>query len=246
MVPTPRIVLVGTSHPGNIGSAARAMKTMGLDRLVLVAPEKYPHVEASALAAGADDVLDAATVVPDLRTALADCSLVIGTSARRRGVPMPELSPREAAAELVRAQAEGGAAALVFGRERTGLENEELQLCHASVTIPANPAYSSLNLGAAVQVLAYEVRLALLAHGAVPAAEAVAPVEPPASHADLERFFAHFAEFMDEADFHKGRDPAVIGQRMRRLFLRARPDERELRILRGLFSDVQRLLRLRS
>jgi tRNA (cytidine32/uridine32-2'-O)-methyltransferase len=243
---TPRIVLVGTSHPGNIGSAARAMKTMGLDRLVLVAPEKYPHAEASALAAGADDVLDAATVVPDLRTALADCTLVIGTSARRRGVPMPELSPREAAAALVQAHAGGGTAALVFGRERTGLENEELQLCHASVTIPANPAYSSLNLGAAVQVLAYELRLALLEHGAVDTAEAAPAADPPASHADLERFFAHLGEFMDEVDFHKGRDPAVIGQRMRRLFLRARPDERELRILRGLLSDVQRLLRLRS
>jgi tRNA (cytidine32/uridine32-2'-O)-methyltransferase len=248
--PTPgtlRIVLVGTQHPGNIGSSARAMKTMGLDRLVLVAPEKFPHAEADALAAGADDVLAAAQVVPTLAEALADCTLVIGTSARRRGVPMPELSPRAAAAELVRAQATGSQVALVFGRERTGLENEELQLCHASVCIPANPGYSSLNLAAAVQVLAYEIRFAMLEGTPSPAAAPAFPDgEPPASHADLERFFAHLAELMDEADFHKGRDPAVIGARMRRLFLRAQPDLRELRILRGLFSDIQRLLRLRS
>jgi tRNA (cytidine32/uridine32-2'-O)-methyltransferase len=245
----PRIVLVGTQHPGNIGSAARAMKTMGLDQLVLVAPERFPHPEAEALAAGADDVLAAARIVPDLATALADCTLVIGTSARRRGVPMPELAPREAAAQLVQAHAHGGGrAALVFGRERTGLENEELQLCHASVLIPANPAYSSLNLAAAVQVLAYEVRLAMLAQAGEGAAREGGPAADagPADHADMERFFAHLAEFMDQIDFHKGRDPAVIGQRMRRLFLRAQPDMRELRILRGLFSDVQRLLRLGS
>jgi tRNA (cytidine32/uridine32-2'-O)-methyltransferase len=250
---TPRIVLVGTQHPGNIGSAARAMKTMGLSQLVLVAPMRFPHAEADALAAGADDVLEAAQLRPDLAAAIADCTLVIGTSARRRGIPLPELSPREAAQQLVRAQAAGGTAALVFGRERTGLENEELQRCHASVSIPANPEYSSLNLAAAVQVLAYEIRLAQLAPDPLrphaPIAAAVADPEndhAPATQADLERFFGHFAELLDEIDFHKGRDPAVVGQRMRRLFLRAQPDPRELRILRGVFSDVQRLLRLRG
>jgi tRNA (cytidine32/uridine32-2'-O)-methyltransferase len=242
----PRIVLVGTQHPGNIGSAARAMKTMGLSRLVLVAPEKFPHPEASALAAGADDVLAAAEVHADLATALADCTWVIGTSARRRGVPLPERSPRAAAGELVQAQAAGGECALVFGRERTGLENEELQLCHATVAIPANPDYSSLNLGAAVQVLAYEWRLAWLEGRPVAPAPEAGPVEPPATHAEMELFFGHFAQLLDEIDFHKGRDPAVVGQRLRRLFLRARPDGKELRILRGVFSDVQRLLRLRS
>jgi tRNA (cytidine32/uridine32-2'-O)-methyltransferase len=249
---SPRIVLVGTQHPGNIGSAARAMKTMGLDQLVLVAPQRFPHAEADALAAGADDVLLAAQLRPDLASAIADCTLVIGTSARRRGIPLPELSPREAAQQLVRAQAAGGTSALVFGRERTGLENEELQRCHATVSIPANPEYSSLNLAAAVQVLAYEIRLAQLAPDPLrPHSPATVPADPendhaPATQADLERFFAHFAELLDEIDFHKGRDPAVVGHRMRRLFLRAQPDPRELRILRGVFSDVQRLLRLRT
>lgn len=251
---SPRIVLVGTQHPGNIGSAARAMKTMGLEQLVLVAPQRFPHAEADALAAGADDVLAAAQLRPDLAAAIADCTLVIGTSARRRGIPLPGLTPREAALQLVRAQAAGGTSALVFGRERTGLENEELQRCHATVAIPANPEYSSLNLAAAVQVLAYEIRLAQLSPDPLrPRPQAVeAPGEfpgedhAPATQADLERFFAHFGELMDEIDFHKGRDPAVVGQRMRRLFLRAQPDPRELRILRGVFSDVQRLLRLRG
>ncbi|MGH8028460.1 MAG: RNA methyltransferase [Arenimonas sp.] len=242
----PRIVLVGTSHPGNIGSAARAMKTMGLERLVLVTPENFPHPEAFALSAGANDVLDAAQLCPDLAAALADCTLVIGTSARRRGVPLPELSPREAAAQLARAHANGERCALVFGRERTGLENEELMLCHATVAIPANPHYSSLNLGAAVQVLAYEWRLAWLEVDAQGAAPEPPDGEPTATHAEMELFHAHFGELMDAIDFHKGRDPAIVGQRLRRLFAKARPDQREVRILRGLFSDVQRLLRLRS
>jgi tRNA (cytidine32/uridine32-2'-O)-methyltransferase len=241
----PRFVLVGTSHPGNIGSAARAMKTMGFDRLVLVAPERFPHPEADALAAGADDVLAAARVCADLPEALAGCRFVIGTSARRRGVPLPEMSPREAAATLATALAAGDDVALVFGRERTGLENEELMLCQASVAIPANPDYSSLNLAAAVQVLAYELRLATLAQ-APAAADPDPDAEPAATHEDMERFYAHLAQLLDEIDFHKGRDPAVISQRMRRLFGRARPEPRELRILRGIFSDVQRLLRLRS
>jgi tRNA (cytidine32/uridine32-2'-O)-methyltransferase len=238
----PRFVLVGTSHPGNIGSAARAMKTMGFDRLVLVAPERFPHAEADALAAGAGDVLTAADVRIDLRDALADCRLVIGTSARRRGVPMPELSPREAAAQLMRACAAGDDVAIVFGRERTGLENEELQLCHAAIHIPANPDYSSLNLAAAVQIVAYEWRLAGL-DAAPPSPTPVADAEPPATHAELESFFAHLFELLDQVEFHKGKDPAIVSQRLRRLFLRAQPDARELRILRGIFSDTQRLLR---
>ena len=164
-----RIVLVGTQHPGNIGSAARAMKTMGLSALHLVAPERFPDPEAVALAAGADDLLAAAPVHADLDAALAGCTFVLGTSARRRHVPLPELSPRDAARQLVEAAARGPVA-LLFGRERTGLENGELQRCHASVGIPTNPEFSSLNLAAAVQVLCYELRLALLetSGGALP------------------------------------------------------------------------------
>lgn len=234
-----RIVLVGTQHPGNIGSAARAMKTMGLQRLALVAPERFPHAEATALAAGASDLLDRAEVHPSLGRALAGCRLVVATTARRRSVPMPEWSPREAAQRLLDAQRDGPVA-LVFGRERIGLENEELQLCQAAVCIPANPDYSSLNLAAAVQVMAYELRVAALAQVPAPA---VAAAALPAPHEQQEAFFAHLAEFLREIDFHKGKTPDIVLQRLRRLFQRARPDPRELRILRGVLSDTQRLLR---
>ena len=236
-----RVVLVGTQHPGNIGSAARAMKTMGLERLALVAPERFPDPQAYALAAGAADLIDRAEIFPTLAAAVADCRTVIATTARQRSVPMPELSPREGARQA-REAAALGPAALVFGRERTGLENEELQLCHAAIHIPANPDYSSLNLAAAVQIVSYEWRLAGL-EAAPPAPALPADTEPPATHAELESYFSHLFELLDEVDFHKGKDPAMVTQRLRRLFLRAQPDARELRILRGIFSDTQRLLR---
>lgn len=237
-----RIVLVGTQHPGNIGSAARAMKTMGLSRLVLVAPEKAPNHESAALAAGADDVLAAAVVYPTLAEALTDCRLVLGCTARNRRVQLEQYDPREAAGRML-AEAGGGAeVALVFGRERTGLENEELQLCHAAVHIPANPGYSSLNLAAAVQVLAYELRMAALA--AAPAAPAPARSDPPASHAQLEGFFSQLGETLDAIDFHKGRAPESALRKLRRLFLRADLDEREVRLLRGILADAERMAML--
>lgn len=240
---SPRVVLVGTQHPGNIGSAARAMKTMGLGRLMLVAPERFPDREAYALSAGANDVLDRAEVHATLADALADCRLVIATTARQRTVPMPELGPREGARRVVEAQA-SGQVALVFGRERTGLENEELQLCHAAICIQANPDYSSLNLAAAVQVVAYEWRMAMLALAGPPPAPTADPDDLPADHAQMESFFSHLGAFLDDIDFHKGKAPDMVTQRLRRLFLRARPDPRELRILRGILSDTQRLLQV--
>ena len=245
MINSLRIVLVGTQHPGNIGSAARAMKTMGLQRLLLVAPQRYPHAEAYALAAGANDVLDSAEIHPTLASALGDCRLVIATSARRRTVPMPELSPREGAQRILEGQARGQVA-LVFGRERTGLENEELQLCHAAICIAANPEYSSLNLAAAVQVLTYELRMAALAKEPAAPPPVADPDDLPASHAEMEGFFAHLGGLLDDIEFHKGKAPEMVTQRLRRLFLRAEPDPRELRILRGIFSDTQRLLRARG
>ena len=235
-----RVVLVGTQHPGNIGSAARAMKTMGLGHLALVAPQQFPDPQAYALAAGAADLIDQATIHASLAEAVADCRTVIATTARQRTVPMPGLSPREGAAKAREASALGPVA-LVFGRERTGLENEELQLCHAAIHIPANPEYSSLNLAAAVQIVAYEWRLATL-EGAPPPTPP-ADAEPPATHAEMEGWFGHLFGLLDEVDFHKGKDPAIVVQRLRRLYLRAQPDARELRILRGILSDVQRLLR---
>ena len=239
---TPRIVLVGTQHPGNIGSAARAMKTMGLGDLALVAPEQFPDPQAFALAAGAADLIESAKVYATLAEAVADCRTVIATTARQRSVPMPEFDPREGARRVREAQHKGPLA-LVFGRERTGLENSELQLCHGAICIPANPEYSSLNLAQAVQVVCYEWRMA----GPAPAPAAPgADEELPATHEQMEAFFTHLFQLLDDVDFHKGKDPAVVTQRLRRLFLRARPDARELRILRGMFSDTQRLLRAKT
>lgn len=244
-----RIVLVGTQHPGNIGSAARAMKTMGLGELHLVRPHKFPHPEANALAAGAADLLDQAVLHECLADAVADCHFVIGTSSRRREVPLPEFMPREAAARLLQA-GQTGKVALIFGCERTGLENEDLQRCHATVCIPANPDYASLNLAAAVQVLAYEYRVAQLA--SVSTSEPTSPAAPvlpdadaePATQDDMERFFGHLSELMEQVDFHKGRAPEMVTSRLRRLYLRASMDKREIKILRGLFSDTQRMLKL--
>lgn len=250
IAPTPayveriRIVLVGTQHPGNIGAAARAMKTMGLQRLVLVAPMRFPHADAEAMAAGADDVLAAAERHDTLADAIADCRLVLGCTARSRRVALDELSPREAAQRL-RAAAIEAPAALVFGRERTGLSNEELQLCHAAVHIPANPDYSSLNIAAAVQVLSYELRLALLEASTDDADEGgAARRELPASHAELEGFFAQLADTLDAIDFHKGRAPESAMRKLRRIFLRSDLDAREVRLLRGVLADAQRMARL--
>jgi tRNA (cytidine32/uridine32-2'-O)-methyltransferase len=216
---------------------------MGLSRLVLVAPERFPHIEAHTLAAGADDVLAAAPVLATLAEAIADCRLVLGCTARSRRVALEEHLPR-AAASLVTAQAGGGAeVALVFGRERTGLTNDELQLCHAAVHIPANPEYSSLNLAAAVQVLAYELRMAML-EAVETRGVAASTAGEPASHAQMEGFFAQLADTLDAIDFHKGRAPESAMRKLRRLFLRTALDVREVRLLRGILADAQRMARL--
>jgi tRNA (cytidine32/uridine32-2'-O)-methyltransferase len=235
-----RFVLVRTSHPGNIGAAARAIRTMGLARLSLVAPHAFPHAEATALAAGADDVLANAAIAPDLPAAIADCELVIGATARRRDVPMEEIDPREAAARVLAAAHADREVALVFGNERTGLENDEIKLCHATVLIPSDPAFASLNLAQAVQVLAYEVRMAALAGASpLPAQKG----DHPASSAELEAFFEHLERTLEAIDFHKGRSPTTIMLRLRRLYLRAMPDQRELRILHGILTDTERAAR---
>ncbi|HET7127141.1 MAG TPA: RNA methyltransferase [Lysobacter sp.] len=243
-----RMVLVGTQHPGNIGSAARALKTMGLSRLVLVAPERFPHAEAEALAAGAGDVLASARVLADPAEAVADCRLVLGCTARDRRIALPMLSPREAAARAAATARAGGEVALLFGRERTGLDNAELQLCHAAVHIAANPDYSSLNLAAAVQVLAYELRLALLDSSSTgeDGAEGEGPGEPSATHAQLEGLFAQLGDTLDAIDFHKGRAPESAMRKLRRLFLRADLNDREVRLLRGVLADAQRMARIAS
>lgn len=236
-----RIVLVGTQHPGNIGSAARAMKTMGLRRLLLVAPETLPNAESHALAAGADDVLAAAELHDDLAAALAGCHRVLGCTARSRRVALPERTPREAAVALAE-ELSTGDIALVFGRERTGLTNDELHLCHEAIHIPANPDYSSLNLAMAVQVVAYETRMALLERSVHDGP--ADPRDPPATHEQLESFYAQLGDTLDAIDFHKGRTPDSAMRKLRRIFNRASLDERDVRILRGVLADAQRMARL--
>jgi tRNA (cytidine32/uridine32-2'-O)-methyltransferase len=240
----PSIVLVGTSHPGNIGASARAMKTMGLSQLRLAAPECDPFAdEAVAMAVGADDLIGAASRHDDLAAALADCRLVLGCTARRRHVQLTELTPREAAERAVAAAVEGPVA-IVFGRERTGLSNDELQRCHFAVHIPTHPEFSSLNVAAAVQVLAYEVRLAMLAGQPRQASGRPPSDEAPADQAQLEQFFGHLDQALVDIEFHKGRAADTVMRRLRRLFMRAQPDARELRILRGILAEAQRMARL--
>jgi len=238
-----RVVLVGPQHPGNIGSAARAMKTMGLNQLRLVAPERYPHLDATTMAVGADDVLDAAIVLPELAEAVADCGLVLGCTARSRYVNLPGYDPAQAARKLID-QAERTPVALVFGRERTGLSNEELQQCHGAVHIPAVAEFSSLNLAAAVQVLSYEVRLAMLnrAEDKPLLAETEAESDDqPGLHQELEQMFVHLEKTLHAIDFYKSRPSDVVMQRLRRLFLRAQPTRRELRIVHGILADADRM-----
>lgn len=232
-----RIVLVGCTHPGNIGACARAMKTMGLSRLILVSPERFPHDEATARAAGATDLLASATVCESLDAALAGCRLVIGASARRRSLSVPLLEPRACAHQALQAAADGPVA-LVFGREHSGLTNAELTRCHHLVQIPANPDYASLNLAAAVQVLAYELRLAACAGAAQDGAEPDAAVPVPAE--DMERFYAHLQLTLEQIGFLDAENPRIMMPRLRRLFNRARPDQVEMNLLRGLLHAVQK------
>lgn len=234
-LPAPvRIVLLRTTDPGNIGSAARAMKTMGLSELVLVAPRRFPDEKATARASGADDLLAAARVCTTLEEALVGCRLVIGTSARLRSVAWPQLAPREAAARLLD-DARHGPVALLFGTEKSGLSNEELDRCQMLVNIPANAKYSSLNLAMAVQLLAYELRQAWLAGLATaPPAREV----PLARAEDLERFYEHLQAVLVASGFLDPTQPRQLMRRLRRLYARAQPDEQELNILRGILSAV--------
>jgi tRNA (cytidine32/uridine32-2'-O)-methyltransferase len=237
-----RIVLVNTTHPGNIGGAARAMKNMGLAELYLVQPREYPAPRAVWRAAGARDVLANATIVESVDEAIADCALVVGTSARERRIPWPLLNPRECG-EKIYSEAVTHKTALLFGREDRGLTNDELQKCHYHVHIPSNPDYSSLNLATAVQVLAYEIRMASLAdeQGNLPSLSEWD--QPPVTAGDLEFFHEHLATTMAELQFYDPENPKQLLTRMRRLFNRVRMDQMEVSILRGLLSAVQRKIK---
>ncbi|WP_024560286.1 tRNA (cytosine(32)/uridine(32)-2'-O)-methyltransferase TrmJ [Franconibacter pulveris 601] len=231
-----RIVLVETSHTGNMGSVARAMKTMGLTNLWLVNPLVKPDSQAIALAAGASDVIGNATIVDTLDEALSGCSLVVGTSARSRTLPWPMLDPRECGLKSI-SESEHAPVALVFGRERVGLTNEELQKCHYHVAIAANPEYSSLNLAMAVQVIAYEVRMAWLATQENAAAEHEETLYPLVD--DLERFYGHLEQVLLKTGFIRANHPGQVMNKLRRLFTRARPESQELNILRGILASIE-------
>lgn len=241
-----RCVLIETSLAANIGAVARAMKTMGLTRLHLVRPLQAIDAEAIARASGADDLLAAATVHADLAPALAGCRLVIGSSARLRSVQWPQVDPRGCAALLVREAADGDVA-LLFGRERSGLTNDELGCCHYLAHIPTNPAFGSLNIAAAVQVFAYELRQAVLALDAdgplEPAPEPVPePREAPLAGADeMEGFYGHLAAALVDIGYADPTRSRRLLRRLRRLFNRARPDLNELNILRGVLRAAQDL-----
>jgi TrmH family RNA methyltransferase len=230
-----RFVLVETSHPGNVGAAARAMKTMGLGRLVLVRPKGYPSAEATARASGADDILAAARVVPELDAALAGANLVLGTSARLRSMTWPQLDARGAGA-MMGVEAERGEVAVVFGRERTGLTNAELDRCHYLLHIPVSPAYPSLNLAAAVQVVAYEIRMARL--GQTGSAEYTAAT--PATAERMAGLFDHLERTLAEIGYLDPANPRYLMRRLRRLFNRARLGDEEVNILRGILSAMIR------
>lgn len=250
-----RIVLVNTSDCRNIGSAARAMKTMGLSQLVLVDPMEMPNGQAQAMAAGATDVLANAKVVSTLSEAIEDCGLVVGTSARSRTLPWPMLEPRGCGEKMV-AEANEYPVALVFGRESSGLTNDELQLCHFHVQIPANPEYSSLNLAMAVQTLSYEVRTSYLLsidnqykeHSTgngnyigkkVPSTKSEDGEVFPVTE-ETERFYQHFENTLMSTGFIVESHPGLVMTKLRRLFNRARPDVKEIKMMRGILASIER------
>lgn len=228
-----RIVLSHPSHPGNIGAAARAMKTMGITRLVLVQPKSFPDVEASTRASGAADVLENALVCSSLAEALSGTTLAFAVTARRRDLSTPIRWPRQAADEMVTGTTLGEVA-LVFGNETSGLPNEEVALCHAPVTIPTHPGYTSLNLGAAVQLLCYELRMAAETPGETPSVAGT-----PAHFEEVEGLMGHLEAAMIRSGFLDPEKPKRLMPRMRRLFARARLEKEEVAILRGVLSALE-------
>ena len=236
-----RIVLVATTHPGNIGAAARAMKNMGLRRLVLVKPKTWPALEALSMAGSALDVIDGVRVVDTLQDAIADCHLVIGTSARLRNMPVPLLDP-PACATTVLERPQMQQVAIVFGREASGLTNDELLLCHYHVHIPVNDDYPSLNLGAAVMVLCYELRKLALARRGSAVASAAAWDQEPETMDELERYLVHLDQVLARLQFHKSDGSKQLLRRLRRLYQRIQPDRMEINILRGILTATEEAL----
>lgn len=237
-----RIVLVATSHPGNIGASARAMKTMGVRQLDLVTPKSFPSAEVTALAAGADDILSRARVHEDLQSAIGDCTYVLGSSARARNISWPVITPDRAARQILELTAGGDTqVAVLFGRESAGLSNDEIELCNAVIEIPASPVFSSLNLAAAVQVICYELCKAVTED------YAEAPVEtdmvPPASAEQMKMFYEHLQQYLTEIDYFNPDKPRLLMRRLKRMFNRSRVDINEYNILRGILTAGQKAIK---
>ena len=229
-----KIVLVNTTHPGNIGAAARAMKTMGLDQLALVAPRHFPSAECTARAAGADDILARASVFAGLEEAVSDCELVFATSARTRSIAWPEVTPETAAAQI--ADHTGAGAAVLFGRESSGLSNEELETCHAMIRIPTNAEFASLNIASAVQIICYEISKQYLARETGSGDD---DAESPVTTGEMEYLYEHFEQTLIDIGYLDPEKPRRLMRRIRRLFNRARLDGNEYNILRGILTAMR-------
>lgn len=245
-----RIVMVNTTLPANIGSALRAMKTMGLSKLILVAPKTYPHPDIDALAAGATDLIEQIEIVSTLEDAIQDCHLVFGTSARSRTIPWPLLDARPAAEKSLQAVLnDQQEVAIVFGREDRGLTNEELALANYHVTIPVNTDYGVLNVAQAIQVICYELRMATLAlveqkentEATMPVTETESMQwdEPLVTHEQMQQFYPHIEKMLAEIEFMDPKNPRLLPLRLRRLFGRIQLDRMEYHLLRGIFTRVQ-------
>jgi len=223
---------VNTSHPGNIGSTARAMKTMGLSQLVLVDPLQFPHALATGLASNADDILTKARVVDTLDQALAGCGLVLGTSARVRTLSWEIVTPEQAVQQAL-THAQQSDVAIVFGREDSGLTNQELQKCHAHICIPANPVYNVLNLAQAVQIICYEFHKATLTAKPFPDVQ-----EELANHEDVQQLYIHIRKALELLGFHDPEHSKQLMPRVKRMFARIRLEKREVTILRGALKAI--------
>ena len=235
------IVLVHTTHSGNIGGVARAMKNMGLHRMTLVSPLEFPEPEATWRAASAADVLGNARIVDTLEEAIADCQFVVGTSARERRIPWPVQDARRCA-ERIASHSSNERVAVLFGREDRGLLNEELERCHLHCHIPSHEAYASLNLAMAVQIVAYELRMAHLGE-VTNLAEDAQWDTPFATAEDMDRFYEHLEFTLVDIEFLKPEAPRQLMRRLKRLYNRVRLDEMELNILRGILSETQKRAR---
>lgn len=259
-MPNIRIVMVNTTLPANIGAAARALKTMGLSRLVLVAPKTFPSPDATALAAGAADLLDTVQVVESLEAAIADCHLVFGTSARSRTIPWPLLDVRAATGLAQQNSLKNQQIAIVFGREDRGLTNEELALCHYHLSIPTNSGYGVLNVSAAIQIVCYELHMHLLQPASsgkpqqyhhdplvtqhdMPIVTHMSWDEPLVDQTAMQQFYQHLEQMLSEIDFLDPNNPRLLPLRLKRLFGRIRLDQTEYNLLRGVFGRVQALKR---